>query len=461
MQHRPSSKSEKREVTTPSRIVLTHWNAGVSRPGLASTLLPELAIYPLLYDEVLIREEDLITNRAITGLLAEERNFAVFSEFLRMGLVKLLRLPAEAYPAGRRFDPVRLPISARAEEHQARRTYKGKPWSPTHSEWDLFERLDDVIRQNPSASRYHTPFSRTNSFAEQLGFLLENEAAYRRVSHPLFRHLDGKTTDKFLSFCSSAEAWKRFLRNKGVRKVILGPDAGFYRSAAYQCSEFLPTPRAARRLVESVYAAVYCDRESSEGRYGGNLIEMPYQFESDEQRLEAADAAVKVEVSPTGAAIGLPQSPGIAAALAATRTSEEVKYWRETVEALNAQSSSSLLAERRFRDAWAGVCAVYAEKIALELQQTSRADHAITWLAISIYLAARVGGFSIDYHVMPRFDPQPIQDEAAVQTIHKLSLGLLKSVRAALKIPSIEARLRDSVSARWSKVQLTSPRRKQ
>jgi hypothetical protein len=88
-------------------------------------------------NDVLIREEDLLTNRTITHLLSEENNFRVFSELLASGLVKVLRLPLEMYPQGRKFDPVRLPTSARVEEHQLRRSYKGKLWKTTSREWQL------------------------------------------------------------------------------------------------------------------------------------------------------------------------------------------------------------------------------------------------------------------------------------------------------------------------------------
>src|SRR5438128_1583120 len=37
------------------QIILTHWNAGVFRRDSLPHLLPELVIYSLLYDEVLIR----------------------------------------------------------------------------------------------------------------------------------------------------------------------------------------------------------------------------------------------------------------------------------------------------------------------------------------------------------------------------------------------------------------------
>jgi hypothetical protein len=211
-----------------SRIVLTHWNAGVFHSSSTPRLLPELVIYSLLYDEVLIREEDLITNRAVTRLLSEENNFAVFSELLTSGLVKLLRLPIDAYPRDRKFDPMRLPISSRVEEHQLRRTYKGKPWKPTSTEWQLFQRLDEIVTTFPSASRYHAPFPKENPFATQLGEILENRESYKLSSHPVFSYIDQEAADQFAVFCREPEAWLRFLRSKGIAKPIVGPDAGFY-----------------------------------------------------------------------------------------------------------------------------------------------------------------------------------------------------------------------------------------
>src|SRR3990172_4907024 len=116
----------------PRQIILTHWNAGVFDSSTVSQLVPELLVYSLLYDEVLIREEDLITNHHIVRLLDQPTERRVFEELLAEGFIKLLRLPPEAYPpSGRRYDPERLPISARVEEHELRRTYKGKPWKHT------------------------------------------------------------------------------------------------------------------------------------------------------------------------------------------------------------------------------------------------------------------------------------------------------------------------------------------
>jgi hypothetical protein len=375
------------------QIVLTHWNAGVFYPTSLSQLLPELAVYSLLYDEVLIREEDLLTNRAVTRLLSDENNFTILSELLVSGPVKLLRLPLESYPKGRRFDPVRLPVSARAEEQQLRRTYKGKPWKPTSSEWQLFGRLDDIVTKFPSSSRYHAPFAPRNPFAAQLAELLEHRKSYQFASHPVYRYLAQETADQFLTFCRDSEAWRRFLHDRGVTDPIVGPDEGFYRSAAYQCSEFLPTPRAIRRLAESVYAAVYCERESADGRYGGSaLVELPYRYHSESERATAVEAAVRIEVVPTEAAASIALQPGIANVLMRTRESSEFHTVRRTVEALGGNPESPLLTEARFREAWHSLCRVYAENSAMYLEPSTSVDHHVVRYAVFAYVLARVLG---------------------------------------------------------------------
>jgi hypothetical protein len=438
------------------QIVLTHWNAGVFRPASLLQLLPELVIYSLLYNEVLIREEDLLTNRAVTRLLSDENNFNVFSELLISGLVKLLRLPLEFYPPGRRFDPVRLPISSRVEEHQLRRTYKGKPWKPTSSEWWLFRRLDEIVTKYPSASRYHSSFPRGNPFAAQLSDILENRESYRLMSHPVFRYLDDKTADQFVTFCRDPGAWQRFLYDKGVKSPIVGPDTGFYRSAVYQCSDFLPTSRAIRRLAESVYAAVYCERESSDGRYGGSdLVELPYRYHSERERTTAIEDAVRIEIVPTHAAASIAVQPGIAEVLVRTRTSSEFESVRRTIEALGRNADSPLLAETRFSEAWRNLCAVYAENSAVSLEPSKSADHHAVRYTVFAYILARVLGILVLPTGGPNFDLTPIADAAAIAATEKLGPVLLRSFRALVKIPALQERMETSAAIRCSTVPLT------
>jgi hypothetical protein len=434
------------------QIVLTHWNAGVFKPAVLPQLLPELAIYSLLYDEVLIREEDLLTNRAVLRLLDEELNFAVFAEFLISGLVRILRLPLELYPSARRFDPVRLPISARVEEHELRRSYKGNPWKPTKWELRLFQRLDEIVAKYPSASRFHAPFPTGNLFAAQLGDILENRESYQIGAHPVFGYLSDTTADQFAVFCRDPEAWQRFLHDRGVKNPIVGPDAGFFRSAAYQCSNFLPTRRAIRRLFESVYAATYCERESSDGRYGGSeLVELPYRYPSEAEHAAAAEDALRIEVAPTQATATVRLEPGIAAVLVRTRQSPEFETVRRSIQSMASDPESPLLAEVRFREAWRNLCAVYAENLATSLEYSTRADSRVVHYSVYAYILARVLGLLI----LPVSHLEVAEDAAVIAAMEKLGPSMIRGFRALVKIPVLQQQMEAAAGVRCSTVPLT------
>ena len=54
--------------------------------------------------------------------------------------------------------------------------------------------------------------------------LLENRDQYNLKLHPVFRHIEPKTADKFIGFCREPEAWQRFLHDKKAKSIITGPD---------------------------------------------------------------------------------------------------------------------------------------------------------------------------------------------------------------------------------------------
>jgi hypothetical protein len=428
------------------RIILTHWNAGVFSASALPNLLPELAVYALLYDQVLIREEDFFTNRLITSLLSETENFQFFEELLVSGLVRILRLPVSDYPAGRRFDPVRLPISARVEEHQLRRTYKGGPWKPTRKEWSLFEKLDRILYENRSAWEFHRGFPSGNAFAAELAEVLEHRESYGLSSHPLFRKIDSKTADAFISFCHEPGAWQRFLRDQGVTSLILGPDGGFFRSAAYQCSKLLPSPRRVQRLIESAYAATYCNREHAEGRYGGELVELPYRFSTADERKNAGEMLIRVEAAPTGATAKIAVMPGLAGVLVRTRESPEYAELRRVLTRLGTEEAAPLEAE--FKSAWLNVCDVYADNWAYMVSRSrARSGSSLTY-AVWTYLLARVLGFIMIPH-------GPFGLEGAVVVDHAVEHygpHLLQSFRAICQVPNSRQHLSNAAEIRTSRV---------
>jgi hypothetical protein len=236
----------------------------------------------------------------------------------------------------------------------------------------------------------------------------------------------------------------------------MGPNAGFYRSAAYQCSNLLPTRRAIRRLIESVYAATYCERESSDGRYGGSeLVELPYRYQSDSERATEVREALRVEVVPTEAAATIALQPETAAVLMLTRASPEFESMRRTIDALGRNPGSPLLNEARFREAWRNLCAVHAENSATRLNPSRGSDHNVVRYAVYAYILARVLGILILPAGRVNLDLPIAEDAAVIAGMEKLGPKLLRGFRALVKIPALRERMETSVGIRCSTVPLT------
>jgi hypothetical protein len=203
--------------------------------------------------------------------------------------------------------------------------------------------------------------------------------------------------------------------------------------------------------VESVYAATYCERESSDGRYGGSeLVELPYRYQSETERAAAVEEALRVEVAPTEAAAAITLQPGIAEVLVRTRASPEFESVSRTIEALGRSPESPLLTEARFREAWRNLCAVYADNLATYLKPSTSADHHAVVYAVCAYVLARVLGILI----LPKGELTVVEDAAAIEAIKKLGPTLLRGFRALVKIPALRERMETAAGIRCSKVPL-------
>jgi|TARA_B100002003_G_scaffold223327_1_gene227753 hypothetical protein len=319
-----------------------------------------------------------------------------------------------------------------------------------------FQRLDHIVCKFPCSSRYHKPYAKEDRFSAQLVDILDNRQSYRLASHPVFRYFDDRTADHFSTFCREPEAWQRFLHDRGTRNPIVGPDAGFYRAAAYQCSKLLPTPRAIRRLVESVYAARYCDRESSDGQYGGSeLVELPYRYQSESEHTTAVEEAVRIEVVSTEASATVTMQPGIATVLERTRATPESKSVRRIIEALSKDAESSLLAEARFRNAWRAMCTVYAENAAMRFSPSRSADHRVATFSALVYVLARLCGVLVLPAGGIGHEPDVAKDWATIASIEKFGPRMLRGFRALVKIPALREQMEKSTGVRCSTVPLT------
>jgi len=446
------------------RIILTNLNPSVYRPKYLPTFLSELVINSLLCDQVLIREGDLITNKNITEYLCTNpESFEVFKELLSVGAVKVLHLRPESYPKDLKFDPQHQPLRARAEDHSRRRSFKGRPWKPHKSQCQLYDRLDNAIRESPdykdkSRRKFaiQRRFPKHNDFAAVLQDILLPQHRERLRKRKLFSQIDDDLADNFSDFCSSPEAWIRFLHRKGVKKPLLGPEGRFYRTAAYQCLQvFKHNPKGMQgmqRLVESTYAACDCDREEADGRYGRSaLAELPFVFESDEEEQEAAETVVKMEVVPAGPPMKIGVAPGIGEVLAATREHETFREMQKALRSLG----SAVDTEKSFKYPWQNLCSLVADNWARKMVRREKVDIRFGKVFVGIYLATRLRGF-VAFHGREGFDWPVVVDGAVINRIEHWVPELSRTIRAITKIPAVYKQLVNAVTLRCERVTLRS-----
>jgi len=437
---------------TRRQLILTNLNPSVYTKRYASSFLPELLIYSLLYEDVFIREDDLIVNKVLTDHLADPENLRVFEEILSTGVVRLLRLANKAYGPDLRRDPLRQPISARAEEHEQRRSYKGRPWRATARQWQLYSRLDALVCAHPKGStRVQKPFPAWNQFAIELAEILEQRESYRLGHRRAFKDIDDEMADAFLRFCRTPGAWTRFLADRGIGEPLRGTEGDFYRTAAYQCLEMFPHPNGMRRLIESVYAACDCDREDTDGRYGRSaLAELPYRLDPSEDPDTANLDVMKIEMVPTEAAVGIGVGPGIGDVLIGTRNSPAFQH----LQAVLASMGSVEIQEAVVIDAWRSVSAVFAEQWAKAMVPRRHLDNRVANWTTHAYVAAHVLGLVMAPTEISINPVHLISHHALITAIEHCVPSLSQKLRALLAVPKLFERTQRSAAIRCTRVQL-------
>jgi hypothetical protein len=433
------------------RIILTNLNSSVFSNKYISSFLAELVINSLLYDQVLIREGDLICNRHLTSYLSDHADaFEVFADLLRVGAVRLLRVDPKSLSSDLERDPIGQPVSARAEDHMRHRSYAGRDWKPRTWEWKLYERLDDVLKQS-NAFQIQKSFQEKNVFAAELKNILVNRDKNGLQDRRPFRDINDHMADKFIAFCSDPEAWRRFVSDKGGRKYR-GGEGGFYRTAGYQCLQFFEHRRGMERLLESTYAACDSDREDADGRYGRSaLAELPFAYPSDEEQRSAVETVIKMEVVPVGERLTIGIAPGIGEVVAAAREHPAFCNMQSALESLGDAENP----DKTFTDAWQSLCSVVADNWARKMGRRQTIDHQISDFCVNIYLAFRFLGYVV-LHGKEGFDWPVLADKAIIDRIEHWVPELSKAVRSMVKLPRVYEQFVSAATLRCSRVPLSS-----
>jgi hypothetical protein len=426
-------------------VLLTHWDAEVYPFRRGDRWLKELIISSLLFGEVLVRDVDLFMTPALAERLRRSAtDLETLLELIRNGCVEVLTLPPKEYEncSGISTDPQDAPFTARAQRHLASRSFAGQKWNPTPWQWELCKKLDEVVvteRGKWQSIRGMKDFSSQNMFASELGQILQDRLTQPPDELPQFPPIDEESAKMLIRLCRGEVPWEDFLRASGAQKIE-GQGQGFYRTAVYQCAEHLhkASVPGIRSLAQSVNAWCECDREGTEGRYGGRLWEKPYAYTNETVAQQDKKQASRIEIVPGPRVHRIPIFPGIGEALAMTRGSDEFKYFQENWAAIE----SVPIGRDPFFHSFAPLVQRFAED-ARRSVQISRTEERAWELAYWVLVASEVVALTLG------LNPElPFAGALACKTGPFLS----RVVRSSLFTKEVRNKLLDVVEPRFTKV---------
>lgn len=430
-----------------SSLLLTHWDPDIYSPRRRPRNLTELVLFALMYGNVAIQDGSLILNDYLLRDLQSPNGFDCFAELLGNGFVKILCVHARDYRGPTECDPLRQPVSAMAEEQSKYRSFKGKQWTPTARQAQIYARLDKIVKKRHLRLAKKLPPE--NLFKKRLEFVLANRKKNQLTSRPAFKRIDDKAADMFIAFCQDNGAWQKFLRAKGVPGAKI-KETDFYRTAAYQCVESFPhAERALRNLFQSVYAEHICDLERTEGVYTGNLCEIPIIHESEEEASAARDDLIRIEVRPIvgkDRQISIPLGPGIADVIAETRRSDAFStFQRRFVEGF----STGIVNEQAILRALDGVAVEFAYHSARVLTKPTQVENTVWDLTAWVL---RGGEFLAGYGFKAHGNMITPLTNLVPDGIAKLGPRLSSLVRSSYFFTKVRKEVSDTLRLRCTRV---------
>lgn len=263
--------------SSSNSVILVHWEPEAYNrypSGRERETIPEIATAALTHREVYAKDTDLILNRRIVSTLSDPFTFSVFSEFVRLGLLKILLRPVRD-SMGTGLDQEEHPILLRALNI---RTLGAESFTPTEEQTTFYRSLDHLLCSVPRSTRPVNTYPESiNPFARWLAYLLERREALN--TFPDFAGIDARLADLFIQFCREPGAWLEYYRTHAPSLLRPGDEDGkFFRSQAYRSLEHLGIPEhhGMKNLLQSVFNACYCYWEGAVGTFvSGHLLEPP------------------------------------------------------------------------------------------------------------------------------------------------------------------------------------------
>ena len=240
------------------------------------TFIYELVLLSLIYDEILIQDEVFALNRRFPKWIKTNEDFRLLQECFEPGCIRVLTHPRMAFPKQELKELSEYnPIQARAKYISEYGTMSDKPFKPTKAQKIFYNKIDYLLSSLKNSHRPVGKKKRTD-FRSLFPKILQKALVceyYRKWRERAFSGIKQNMADDFICYIEEPErALEKLPPDK--RQSIPGENI-FTRSLGFRLANlYKPRMRnAMQRLIQTVFAAPFCENEDASGRYDNALKE--------------------------------------------------------------------------------------------------------------------------------------------------------------------------------------------
>ncbi len=266
-------------------VLLTDWGADGERiRGDKSSVVYQIIIPSLLYDEIIIPDEIFVVSNKLARWFGNDEGLEIWRELFDIGSLAIIKHPITAYlnPSLQEFAQYN-PIQARARYIEKFGSKDDEYFSPTDFQKRFYKNIELLLSQNKTIEMREAGAKKSTPimpiFGNILGSLLQHPGyrSWRRICFPQITNENLTIFEKLFTEPESIihELQRRnylrnFLRDEDDIPVV-------NRSMAYQAANLFPSAarQSLQRLTDSAFTAAFCFRENAVGRYGGMLKAVP------------------------------------------------------------------------------------------------------------------------------------------------------------------------------------------
>lgn len=274
-----------------THLVFTHWDPSGYKPySNINDFIIEIIWASLQYDCIYLRDVDLVLNSHLCEMFLREESKSILERLLETGFVRIHTMKPEWYPQKIENSPTEKPIAARAEYVEKYSTYGTQKFVPNENQKRFYKKLDSfLLTHRRTAIEEQPDYGIPSVFQKEfLGTICTKSNQNELLEHPYYTGLTYRCLDDFAQYAADPEYAKSKIIESG-QEVPEHPDVElrFIRSLGYQCSSLSKyseyEKKAIQKLIQSIFAKVYCDSINADGRYSDLLPETLIKIENSTQ----------------------------------------------------------------------------------------------------------------------------------------------------------------------------------